>query len=244
MPPNEENVGPLWPELPYADWKDTYATLHLWTQIVGKIRLKQSPWLNHSWHVVLYVSPRGLTTSSIPYGNRTFQLDFDFLDHVLLASTSDGAQREIRLIPRSVADFYADLLHSLSDTGIEVPINELPNEIPDAIPFSQDHIHASYDKDFAQRFWRILVQSERVLSRFRTSFIGKCSPVHFCQEEACPIFPRRWCGTHIRMRSAARGFGLEGKGLSTRRIIPTRRRRPRASRRLRYALPRLSGAWG
>jgi hypothetical protein len=114
MPPNEENVDPLWPELPYAD---TYATLHLWTQIVGKIRLKQSPWLNHSWHVVLYVSPRGLTTSSIPYGNRTFQLDFDFLDHVLLASASDGAQREIRLIPRSVADFYADLLHSLSDIG-------------------------------------------------------------------------------------------------------------------------------
>ena len=128
-----------WPELPYAAWKDTYATLHLWTQIVGKIRLAQTPWLNHSWHVVLYVSARGLTTSPIPFGDRSFQLDFDFLDHVLRASVSDGGQKEIALFPRSVADFYADLMRSLAELGIEVRINELPNEIPDAIRFSEDH---------------------------------------------------------------------------------------------------------
>jgi hypothetical protein len=168
-----------WPELPYTAWKDTYATLHLWTQIAGKIRLARTPWLNHSWHVVLYVSARGLTTSPIPFGDRSFQLDFDFLDHVLRASVSDGGQKEIALFPRSVADFYADLMRSLAELGIEVRINELPNEIPDAIRFSEDHAHASYDRDYAERHWRVLLQVNRVLHGFRTSFIGKCSPVHF-----------------------------------------------------------------
>ena len=168
-----------WPELPYTAWKDTYATLHLWTQIAGKIRLAQTPWLNHSWHVVLYVSARGLTTSPIPFGDRSFQLDFDFLDHVLRASVSDGGQKEIALFPRSVADFYADLMRSLAELGIEVRINELPNEIPDASRFSEDHAHASYDRDYAERHWRVLLQVNRVLHGFRTSFIGKCSPVHF-----------------------------------------------------------------
>ena len=168
-----------WPELPYTAWKDTYATLHLWTQIAGKIRLARTPWLNHSWHVVLYVSARGLTTSPIPFGDRSFQLDFDFLDHVLRASVSDGGQKEIALFPRSVADFCADLMRSLAELGIEVRINELPNEIPDAIRFSEDHAHASYDRDYAERHWRVLLQVNRVLHGFRTSFIGKCSPVHF-----------------------------------------------------------------
>ena len=168
-----------WPELPYTAWKDTYATLHLWTQIAGKIRLARTPWLNHSWHVVRYVSARGLTTSPIPFGDRSFQLDFDFLDHVLRASVSDGGQKEIALFPRSVADFYADLMRSLAELGIEVRINELPNEIPDAIRFSEDHAHASYDRDYAERHWRVLLQVNRVLHGFRTSFIGKCSPVHF-----------------------------------------------------------------
>jgi uncharacterized protein DUF5996 len=168
-----------WPELPYEAWNDTYATLHLWTQIVGKIRLAQTPWLNHSWHVVLYVSARGLTTSPIPFGDRTFQLDFDFLDHVLRASTSDGGQKEIGLFPRSVADFYAEIMRILAELGIDVRINELPNEIPDAIRFSEDHVHASYDRDYAERHWRVLLQVNRVLHAFRTSFIGKCSPVHF-----------------------------------------------------------------
>jgi Family of unknown function (DUF5996) len=169
----------VWPKLPLAAWKDTYATLHLWTQIVGKIRLVQTPWLNHSWHVVLYVSARGLTTSPIPYGDSVFQLDFDFLDHVLRVSTSDGGNKEIGLYPRTVADFYADLMRSLFDLSIEIRIHELPNEISNAIRFSEDHVHASYEREFAQRFWRILVQSARVLNQFRTSFIGKCSPVHF-----------------------------------------------------------------
>ena len=168
-----------WPELPYAAWKDTCATLQLWTQIVGKIRLVQTPWLNHSWHVVLYVTPRGLTTSAIPYGDRSFQLDFDFLDHVLRISTSDGGKQAVGLYPRSVADFYANVMRALSELGIDVRIDDLPNEIPDAIRFSQNQVHASYDRDFAQAFWRILLQSARVLERFRTSFIGKCSPVHF-----------------------------------------------------------------
>jgi hypothetical protein len=169
----------VWPELPYQAWKDTCLTLQLWTQIVGKIRLVQTPWLNHSWHVVLYVSPRGLTTSPIPYEDRSFALEFDFLDHALKISTSDGGEARVALFPRSVADFYADLMRSLAALGIHIRINELPNEIPDAIRFSEDHAHASYDRDYAQRFWRILVQAARVLSRFRTSFIGKCSPVHF-----------------------------------------------------------------
>jgi Family of unknown function (DUF5996) len=169
----------VWPKLPLAAWKDTYATLHLWTQIVGKIRLMQTPWLNHSWHVVLYVTARGLTTSMIPYGNRAFQIDFDFIDHALRISTSGGTRKEVQLYPRAVADFYAEVMRSLAELGFDIRINEMPNEIPDAIPFSSDHIHASYDRDYAERHWRILLQVERVLFKFRTGFIGKCSPVHF-----------------------------------------------------------------
>jgi hypothetical protein len=169
----------VWPELPYEAWKDSCATLQLWTQIAGKIRLVQTPWLNHSWHVVLYVTSRGLSTSVIPYGDRSFELNFDFLDHTLKISTSDGTQREIGLYPRSVADFYAAVMRALAELGLDVRIDELPNEIPDASPFSQDQVHAAYDRDYAQRFWRVLLQSARVLDHFRTAFIGKCSPVHF-----------------------------------------------------------------
>jgi hypothetical protein len=168
-----------WPELPYAAWKDTYASLHLWTQIVGKIRLAQTPWVNHSWHVALYVSPRGLTTSTIPYGQRTFELEFDFLKHVLRVSTDEGSVREIRLFPRAVAEFYTEVMQTLSELGIDAHINEKPNEIPEPVRFSEDYTHASYDGGYAQRFWRILVQVDRVLHEFRTAFIGKCSPVHF-----------------------------------------------------------------
>jgi hypothetical protein len=164
---------------PSCPTKDTYATLHLWTQIVGKIRLAQTPWLNHSWHVALYVSPRGLTTSPIPYGTRTFELEFDFSRHVLQISTGDGSSREIALSPRSVAEFYADVRKALSELGIEVRIFERPNEIPDPIRFTEDRLHCSYDPLYAQRFWQILVQVNRVLYEFRTSPIGKCSPVHF-----------------------------------------------------------------
>ena len=179
--PEVQMVSPTesWPELPYEAWKDTCATLQLWTQIAGKIRLVQTPWLNHSWHVVLYVSPRGMTTSAIPYGERSFQLEFDFLDNVLRVSTSDGGGKKVGLYPRTVADFYAEVMRSLAELDIDVRIHELPNEISDAIRFSEDHVHASYDCNFSKRFWRILLQSARVLERFRTSFIGKCSPVHF-----------------------------------------------------------------
>ncbi|KRR29930.1 DUF5996 family protein [Bradyrhizobium retamae] len=168
-----------WPELPTATWRDTYATLHLWTQIVGKIRLAKSPWLNHSWHVALYVTPRGLTTSPVPDGARTFQIDFDLIDHLLRISTSDGAQREVALPGHSVASFYTATLAALSELGIAVGIDEMPNELPDPIKFSDDTVHASYDPDAVGRFLQILVTSDRVFKQFRTGFLGKTSPVHF-----------------------------------------------------------------
>src|SRR6266481_2944698 len=133
-----------WPELPTAAWRETYATLHLWTQIIGKIRLVRSPWLNHSWHVTLYATARGLTTSPIPDGDRTFQIDFDFIDHVLRISTSDGTERQFALVPQSVASFYAAIMTNLKDLGVDVAIDEMPNEIPDPIRFSQDTQHAAY----------------------------------------------------------------------------------------------------
>jgi hypothetical protein len=172
-------VAAAWPDLPYAAWKETCQTLHLWTQIVGKIRLARTAWLNHSWHVTLYVSARGLTTSPIPDGTRTFQIDFDFIDHVLSVRTSYGQVREIPLAPMTVADFHAALFRALAQVGIEVRINETPSEIADAIPFPEDRVHASYDRDYANRFWRVLVRSHEVFAHFRTGFLGKASPVHF-----------------------------------------------------------------
>jgi hypothetical protein len=168
-----------WPELPYAAWQDTCATLQLWTQVVGKIRLAQTPWLNHSWHTTLYVTARGLTTSPIPYGGRSFSIDFDFVDHQLLIHTDTGAQRSVALKPRTVADFYAATLQALSELGLDVRISRKPNEIPDAVAFDKDTVHASYDAEYAQRFWRVLVQVDRVFKQFRTGFLGKVSPVHF-----------------------------------------------------------------
>ena len=168
-----------WPELPTAAWRDTCATLHLLTQIVGKIRLAKSPWLNHSWHVTLYVSARGLTTSPIPDGARTFAIDFDFIDHTLRISTSDGAERQFALAGHSVASFYAAVMAALNELGIDVTIDEMPNELPDPIRFSQDDQHASYDPDAVRRFFQILVNCDRVFKQFRTGFLGKASPVHF-----------------------------------------------------------------
>jgi Family of unknown function (DUF5996) len=169
----------MWPALPYEAWKDTYTTLHLWTQIVGKIRLAQTPWINHSWHVTLYVTPRGLTTSPIPYGEREFQIDFDFIDHALLIQTSDGETRRLALEPRSVAEFYDALMAALAEAGIHVRIYGRPNEVANPIPFREDRAHAAYDADYAQRFWRVLLQADRVFKQFRTRFGGKVSPVHF-----------------------------------------------------------------
>jgi Family of unknown function (DUF5996) len=168
-----------WPELPTAAWRETYATLHLWTQIAGKIRLARSPWLNHSWHVALYVTARGLTTSPIPDGARTFQIDFDFIDHVLLISTSDGAQRQLALAGLSVACFYAAVMAQLAELGIDIAIDDMPSELPDPIRFSADHTHATYDPDAVRRFFQILVNADRVFKQFRTGFLGKASPVHF-----------------------------------------------------------------
>ena len=168
-----------WPDLPYSAWADTCVTLHLWTQIVGKIRLAFTPWLNHSWHVPFYVTARGLTTSPIPWRDRSFEIDFDFRDHLLDISVSDGARKQIPLAPRPVAEFYALVMAALAELGIRVEINELPSEIAGAVRFSQDRIHHSYDADYTGRFWRVLLDVDRVLKQFRTGFIGKSSPVHF-----------------------------------------------------------------
>jgi hypothetical protein len=170
---------PTWPELPTASWRETYATLHRWTQIVGKIRLVRSPWLNHSWHVALYVTARGLTTSPIPDGVRSFQIEFDFIDHTLRISTSDGAARQFALAGKSVASFYATVMTDLAAFGIPTAIDEMPNELPDPIRFSQDNQHASYDPEAVRRFHRILVSVDSVFKQFRTGFLGKASPVHF-----------------------------------------------------------------
>ncbi len=168
-----------WPPLPYEEWKDTLATLHLWTQVVGKIRLAQAPWTNHSWHVPFYVTSRGLTTSPIPYGTRTFEMVFDFLDHELRILTGEGAVESVRLVEQPVADFYRDVLGRLGALGLDIEIRTMPCEIPDAIPFDQDREHATYVAEQATRFWRVLVQADRVLKAFRSPFLGKSSPVHF-----------------------------------------------------------------
>jgi Family of unknown function (DUF5996) len=169
----------VWPSLPLAAWQDTYATLHLWTQVIGKIRLALAPKLNHWWQSTLYVTPRGLTTASIPYETRNFQISFDFLDHQLQIDTSDGITKRIALAPRSVADFYQTVLTTLSNIGIEVRIWTMPQEVSEPIPFDQDYQHAAYDPEYAQRFWRILVQVDRIMTVFRSQFIGKSSPAHF-----------------------------------------------------------------
>jgi hypothetical protein len=173
------NFRTAWPDLPTEEWRETYATLHLWTQIVGKIRLAKSPWLNHSWHVTLYVTPRGLTTSPVPDGTRTFQIDFDFIDHRLRISTSDGVNRHFALPGHSVASFHAAIMEALAELGISVAIDEMPNELPDPVRFSQDTAHASYDPDAVGRLLQILVNCDRVFKQFRTGFLGKSSPVHF-----------------------------------------------------------------
>jgi len=173
------NLKTPWPELPTAAWRDTYATLHLWTQVVGKVRLAKSPWLNHSWQVTLYVTPRGLTTSPVPDGTRTFQIDFDFFDHTLRISTGDGALRQFALAGQSVATFHAATIAALAELGIIVVIDEMPNELPDPVRFSEDSAHASYDPDAVGSFLQILVNCDRVFKQFRTGFLGKASPVHF-----------------------------------------------------------------
>jgi len=168
-----------WPPLPLDGWKDTYATLHMWTQIVGKIRMALTPAVNHWWHVPLYVTPRGLSTSSIPYGDRPFELGFDFVEHRLRLTSSDGGARALPLGPRSVATFYREVLAMVGELGITVKINPMPVEIPNPIPFPDDHVHAAYDADAVERLHQILVQTDTVFKAFRGRFVGKSSPVHF-----------------------------------------------------------------
>lgn len=168
-----------WPSLPYDEWKDTCNTLHMWTQIVGKIRLALSPMTNHWWQTALYVTSRGLTTSPIPYGARTFEITFDFIDHNLIIQTSDGASRYMALYPRSVASFYSELMSVLSTVGIEVRIYTKPQEVLNPIHCDVDTVHDSYDAAYANRFWRVLVQTDSVFKEFRGLFVGKCSPVNF-----------------------------------------------------------------
>lgn len=168
-----------WPALPLDSWKDTYATLHMWTQMVGKVRLRLTPLVNHWWNVPLYVSARGLTTSQIPYGDRAFELRFDFIRHQLILETSDGLVQAIPLARRSVAEFYQEFMALLHSAGIEVKIWRMPVEIPNPIPFDEDRVHASYDAKSAEKFWRILLSVDAVFNQFRSRFIGKSSPVHF-----------------------------------------------------------------
>ncbi|HVW87781.1 MAG TPA: DUF5996 family protein [Bryobacteraceae bacterium] len=167
-----------WPALPLESWSDTCATLHMWVQIVGKIRLTLSPWINHSWSTTLYVTACGLTTTPIPHGDRTFQIDFDFLTHMLAIQASDGRAGRLPLEPQSVAAFYRRLMDEMERLDLHVNIHKMPNEVSDPIRFDRDESHRAYDREHATRFWRILVQADRVLKEFRSRFIGKCSPVH------------------------------------------------------------------
>lgn len=179
MSGHQPHDSDTWPDLPLDAWRDTCATLHLWTQIAGKIRLAQTPWLNHSWHVTLAVTPRGLTTGPVPHGDRIFQIEFDFVDHELRIASSDGATWQMPLQPQPVAHFHAEVLGALERLGLPVRIHGSPSEVADAIPFADDHTHVAYDPEYAQRFWRVLLQSDCVFKDFRTRFLGKSSPSHF-----------------------------------------------------------------
>jgi hypothetical protein len=173
------NPETRWPRLEYASSRDTLVTLQLWSQVVGKVRLALTPWLNHGWHVPLYVTARGLGTSPIPAGNEVFEIELDFIAHVLLVRTSAGEERTLSLVARAVADFYHQVMGILQALGISVTINEMPNEVPDPIAFPKDRAHRSYDAAAAHRFWRALIRVDRVFKQFRTGSLGKTSPVHF-----------------------------------------------------------------
>jgi hypothetical protein len=188
-----------WPALRVEDWTPTRETLHMWAQIVGKIRLAHAPLLNHWWQVTLYVTPRGLTTSTIPYGSRAFDIEFDFRDHQLLIRSSDGGNATIALEPMPVAQFYDRTMRSLSELGLETRISARPNEVDPAIPFAEDHVHASYDPEATHLFWQQLLQAARVIGEFRSHFVGKVSPVHFwwgAMDLSCTRFTGRRAPAH------------------------------------------------
>ncbi len=169
----------IYPALPLNEWQETNDTLHLWTQIVGKIRLEQTPMLNEWWNVPLYLSPRGLTTSTMPFENESFAIDFDFINHELIVQTSFNDGFSFKLAPVSVADFYRKLMSKLKSNGIEVKISTIPDELENPIPFAEDTKHASYDAEYVYRFWRIVMKVDQIFKEFRSRFAGKCSPVHF-----------------------------------------------------------------
>jgi hypothetical protein len=181
MPPAYHRfmTGDPWPALPYDEWKDTYATLHMWTQVVGKVALAQAPPMNHSWAVALQVTPRGISTRTLPHGPRSFTIEFDFIDHQLVIRASDGDTRTLLLAPRTVAEFYHAVMDLLDDMALPVKIWSMPVETPSPIRFEEDTVHRSYDPEYASRFSRILQQIDRVLEVDRCEFVGKCSPVHF-----------------------------------------------------------------
>ena len=168
-----------WPELSYAAGHETWTTLHLWTQVVGKVRLVQTPWTNHSWHVPLYVTVRGLTTSPIPYGGRALEIELDLVGHRLILRSDDGGERVVPLVAQPVARFYAAVMQCLAELSMPVHLHTTPSEIADAVPFERDHAERRYEPEQAVRLWRALLQIDRVLKEFRARFIGKCSPVHF-----------------------------------------------------------------
>lgn len=182
-----------WPPLRLEAWKDTYATLHRWLQIVGKIRFVQSPWVNHQWHVTLYPTARGLSTLTIPHGTRVFQIELDFLDHRLLIHSSTGHARTLPLEPQPVAAFYRNVMDALREMDLPVRIHTTPNEVPDAVPFDRDEANRAYDPECAQRFWRVLLQADRVFKVFRARFIGKASPVHLFWG-SCDLAASRFSG--------------------------------------------------
>jgi hypothetical protein len=199
LPASEAPTQNVWPKLPLADWQDTLATLHRWLQIVGKTRLALAPAVNHWWHVTLYLTARGLTTSPMPYGHGSVEVALDFIDHNLLIRTTEGAIRTLPLVPRSVADFYREYRALLDELGLAIRLRPIPAELEDTLPFPEDDQHRSYDRNYAARCWRILAQADRVLQRFRGRFTGKCSPVHFfwgAFDLACTRFSGRVAPEH------------------------------------------------
>ncbi|MDB5065130.1 MAG: hypothetical protein JWM18_1564 [Chloroflexi bacterium] len=193
MRPTPLGSDEAWPPLPLEEWQDTYATLHLWTQIVGKVKLARTTKLNHWWNVTFQVTSRGLSTGLMNHGTRAFQIDFDLLDHTLVITTTGGARRTLELASLSVADFFHRVMDALRELDLEVSIYATPVELPEVVPFAEDHLHRTYEPDHAARFWRVLVQSQRVLGAFRAGFIGKASPVHFFWG-ACDLAVTRFSG--------------------------------------------------
>jgi peroxiredoxin len=214
-----ESAGEVWPALPYQQWWDTLETLHMWTQIVGKVKLELAPFLNEWWQVGFTVTARGLTTSTIPFGRRVFQVDFDFIDHRVDIDVSDGSSRTIQLQPRSVADFFDELMGALKELGIQVQITTNPVEVENDVPFDQDQVHASYDAEYVSRWWHILLQVDRILQQYRTPFVGKNSPVLFWwgsfdlaetrfsgRPAPAREWPSRWMKLGAEQEQASAGF--------------------------------------